>query len=127
MFTLLQVTQDLLLDYEHLSRIAVFVEQVSFDEKYYDYGEFSSFIETTENALYLHLCNLQIVIHSLHSTISDYVKRDVMDASLRTLTKRSERYVRDFVIFHTAKNFGKHLEEKYEDLLRSYVIMGIKP
>ena len=50
-----------------------------------------------------------------------------MDASLRTLTKRSERYVRDFVIFHTAKNFGKHLEEKYEDLLRSYVIMGIKP
>ena len=115
------------MDYEHLSRIAVFIEQVSVDEKYYDYGEFSSFIETTENALYLHLCNLQIVIHSLHSTISDYVKRDVMDASLRTLTKRSERYVRDFVIFHTAKHFGKYLEEKYEDLLRSYVIMGIKP
>ena len=117
MFTLLQVTQDLLLDYEHLSRIAVFVEQVSVDEKYYDYGEYSSFIETAENALYLHLCNLQIVIHNVDSTISDYVKRDVMDDSLRHLTKRLDRYMRDYVIFHTAKNFGKHLEKKYEDLL----------
>ena len=82
----------------------------------YDFSEYSPSIMSVENALYLHLCNLQIVVQSVNSTISHYVQRDVMDASLRHLPQRSERYMRDYVIFNTAYKFGKHLEKKYENL-----------
>ena len=89
---------------------------MSADEKYFEFSEYSSSIEPVENAFYVHLCNLYIVVQSINSTISHYVKRDVMDDSLRHLPERSERFMRDYVIFNIANNFAKHLETKYEIL-----------
>ena len=106
----------MLKDYKDLSKLAVFLEQVSADEKYYEFSEYSSSIKPVENALYVHLCNLQILVQSINSTISHYVKGDVMDDSLRHLPERSERFMRDYVIFNIANNFAKHLETKYEIL-----------
>ena len=39
-----------------------------------------------------------------------------MDDSLRHLPKRSDRYIKDDVIFDIADIYGKHLEKKYEIL-----------
>lgn len=115
METLLQVTKVFLEDYESFSRLAVFLEQVMLDESQLKFEEYLRGMRFVENMTNLILCDLHIAIHSVvHATVSNYVERNVMSDSLRSMNNTAERFVRDYIIFHKAENFGKLVEEKYK-------------
>lgn len=85
------------------------------DEVNCEFGEYMKWMKSVENATVLILCNLHTAIHSaVNATISHYVERDVMSEVWRTMDGSASRFMRDYVVFHKAENFGKLLSEKYK-------------
>ena len=113
--------ESVLLAYEDLARVAVFIEQARLDEKRYESGASSyanHYQEVEEQAIYWLLCQLQKFIHELgEDEVNVKVTRDIMAIQLRTASSRALRHNRDFIIirdsllilekFHTRFNLLK--------------------
>ena len=79
-----------------LSVVLVFIEQMRFDEEIYEERQYLADILNLESKLYDVLCHINGLVSSVGGNI-EQVTREVMQMQLRTLSDRSDRYIRDYV------------------------------
>ncbi|XP_021368507.1 uncharacterized protein LOC110460107 isoform X2 [Mizuhopecten yessoensis] len=86
-------------NYEKLSRVLIFLEQVRFDETFMDSREatYNDDVQEIERNILNVLCTKQRVIKNSGARI-DYISHTVMAPDLRVTMNENERHERDYVI-----------------------------
>jgi hypothetical protein len=105
--------------YRDLSVVAIFTEAIREDEDKYEYGSWSPEIIEKENRLYLLLCELHNAIITNGAAI-EYESRDIMPQDMRSLSARSYRNMRDYVIMKDSTRLYESLLDMFQTILNSF-------
>lgn len=115
-FIFFQKTQDPSGDYEYLSRLKVYLGHVLQDENNNRSSECAPAIKYLIKHATDILCNLKNIQKDVNLTTVSSTVEDVMPEELKSLKSSSLMFMRDYVIFHKAENFGRLLKQKYFEL-----------
>ena len=107
----IQITEELLSDYQQVSIMAVYWEKTIQDEAYHEYREYETVMTTAENKLYQVLCTQYTGVHQY---IDSFVERSVMHGNYRDANTRTIRSIRDFVIARDTAKIFDILRRKYD-------------
>lgn len=123
-FLFFQKTQDFPRDYENLSRLGVYLYHVLQDENNTVYGENGEHAEPMIDMIRDITAILSDLRKAMKTVVNSdtvpFTAEDVMPEKFKSIENRADRFMRDYVIFHKAENFGKVLYQQYRKLCETH-------
>lgn len=115
-FRFFQKTPDFSRDYENLSRVKIYLDQVLFDEINSD-REYDLSMKKMIGTINIILNDIRLAMKmDVNSTSVPSTAKDVLPEVMKLPMERANRFMRDYVIFHQAENYGKLLNQQYRKL-----------
>ncbi|XP_069139559.1 uncharacterized protein [Argopecten irradians] len=100
-------------NYEKVSRLLVFLEEVAQDENLFESTSFLEDVTSIQTQLLSLLCNKQKAIMNKGATIN-FVESTIMSEELKNMASLFQRHERDYIIinrmYRTLDNMHKHVE-----------------
>ncbi|XP_061170945.1 uncharacterized protein LOC133180433 [Saccostrea echinata] len=104
--------------YRDLSVVAIFMEASLEDEEKYEYGSWSPEFKNKEDSLYKLLCEVHNAITD-NGVAVEYQSRDIMPSSMLSVSDRSLRQMRDYVITRDCATLCQSFLDMNEVLVKS--------